>query len=74
MSKRKGKKTRAEPQTEKSYVGLWMAGKEDILRIPGYTSLAKNEEIRRCVHKVANLVSSMTIKLYENGEDRKSVV
>lgn len=69
MSKRKSKKTRAEPQTEKNYVGLWMAGKEDILRIPGYTPLAKNEEIRRCVHKVANLVSSMTIKLYENGEN-----
>lgn len=68
MSKKRNKKIRSSPQTTKNYVGLWLGG-GDTLNISGYTTLAKNEEVRRCVHKVANIVSSMTIKLYENGEN-----
>ena len=50
---------------------MWLNGAEatDILVPTGYTPLSQNEEIRRCIFKIADLVSNMTIMLMENGEN-----
>ena len=35
----------------------------------GYISLADNEEVKKCTHIIADLVSNMTIMLLENGKN-----
>lgn len=35
----------------------------------GYVSLDRSEEVRQAVHKIADLVSNMTVKVMENGEN-----
>lgn len=55
---------------EPSAVALWLCGGDgqDVIRPTGYTPLSQNEDIRRCVGKIAGLVSCMTVMLMENRE------
>ena len=52
-------------------VALWLQGNEanSILVPNGYIPLTKNDEVKKCIHKIADSVSSMTIMLMENGDD-----
>lgn len=52
-------------------VAVWLNTDEarTILCPSGYTPLSKNQEVRRCIYKIADMVSNMTIMLMENGEN-----
>ena len=61
----KKRKTRTDP------IAIWLNGEDakSILCPEGYTPLSQNQEVRKCIYKIADLVSNMTIMLMENGDN-----
>lgn len=62
FTKRGSTKPRADP------VAYWFKTCDEEI-LPGYVFLSNNEEINRCIYKIADLVSNMTIMLMQNGEN-----
>lgn len=71
ISKKRRNKTkvRSEPKEVKNGMLAYWLAHDEMLCPTGYKPLIKNEEVQKCANIIADLVSSMTIMLMQNGEN-----
>jgi HK97 family phage portal protein len=65
------KKKRTLKKRDYNPIAVWLSGEDakNILLPSGFMPVTKNEEVKKCIHKIADLVSNMTIMLMENTDD-----